>query len=259
MEPDDRSLIEAIVAQEPMLALPASPLAKADALLRWASGVIAWSNEPPAGIGDFAALSAGEMVSRVFKPRAGGVVCGGMAQFYRKLLALFDVPSLQLQCGFADGINHVTVLVPQGRRFHLFDPLFAGTYRPADAWGFLDLGAVLTGTPFVFRCHRAAPAILRRSEDVAATQARWRSRNVEAVWAQEPNAHGWVVAWVTSIDYQHRLVALPEDLAVLGIAREADLLSELIRRRVFSVAGEPADVAACTAMLADAGATLDLG
>lgn len=258
MQAGDRALIAAIVAREPVLALPASPLAKADALLRWASGVMCWNNDPPGGIDDFAALSACEMVDRVFAPRAGGVQCGGMAAFYRRLLDLFGVRSLLLQCGFADSVSHVTVLVPDAGKFHLFDPLFAGTYWPADAWGFRDLGAVLGGEPFVFRSHRAAPAILRRPDEVAPTQARWAARNVEASWTAAANAHGWVVAHVTSYDFQHRLVALPEDLATLGIAPEDDLISELIRRRVFNLVGDADDVAACAAMLGRAGASLDL-
>jgi hypothetical protein len=253
----DRALRDAIVTQEPVLGLPAGPLAQADALLRWASGVMTWSNAPIVGVADFAALSAGEMVDRVFGPRAGGVACGGMGVFYRRLLDLFGVPSVLLQCGFEDSINHVTVLVPADGRWFLFDPMFAGTYRPADAWGFLDLGAVLGGRPFVFRSHRAAPAMLRRPEDVAATKARWAARNVTACWTSEPNAHGWIVAWVTSVDYQHRLVALPEDLAALGIAPQDDLLSALVRRRVFALSGATDDVAACAAMLRQAGANLD--
>lgn len=256
MAPTDRALRATIVAQEPVTGLAAGPLATADALLRWVSGVVAWSNAQLDGIPDFAALSACEMVERVFAPRAGGVACGGMSAFYRRLLDLFDVRSVQLQCGFEAGVSHVTVLVPAEGRWYLFDPLFAGTYRPAGGWSFLDFEAVLAGAPFVFRCHRIAPAILRRPDEVTATKARWAARNVEACWEANPNAHGWVVAHVTAVDAQHRLVALREDIDALGIAPTDDLLSALVRRRVFNVTGTPDDVSDCTAMLARAGVLL---
>jgi hypothetical protein len=216
-----------------------------------------WTGEVPSGVTDFATLSAWQMVNDVFAPRAYGVMCGGMSVFFRRVLDLFGVSSLLLQCGFEDGVNHTTVLVPADGKFYLCDPMFSGTYRPAGEWSYLDLGAVLSGQPFVFRIHRAAPTILKRPEEVEPTKRRWRTRNVVASWEQSPNAFGWVAAHVSSYDFQYRLVALPEDLAALGIAPQDDLISELIRRRVFSVAGDPADVAACLSMLVASGASLD--
>jgi hypothetical protein len=258
MDDSDRALVATILACEPVLTLSVSPAEKADVLLRWASGVICWSNSPFAGSAEVGALGAGAMVERIFAPRAGGVQCGDMCRFYCRLLGLFDVHCVMAQCGFETGLNHVTVFVVDGDAFYLFDPMFSGTYRSADASDYCAFGDVLAGEACEFRCHRVAPTILRRPADVAATRARWAVRNVVANWTAEPNAHGWMIADVTQVDFQHRLVALPEEIAALGIAPEDDLISELIRRRVFNLVGGADDAAACAAMLGRAGVNLDL-
>jgi hypothetical protein len=258
MAAPDTSLTAAIVEREPALALPGSPIAKAESALRWASGVMTWNNEVPTHLPEFATLTARQMVEEVFLPRAYGVMCGGMAIFLCRILEQFAIRSLVVQCGYEAGVNHVTVLVPDRGKFFLFDPMFSGTYRPVGEWRHLDLAAVLRGESFVFRTNRAAPIILKRPEEVERTRLRWRDRNIEASWETEPNAFGWVAAYVASYDFQYRLVAQPEEIAALGMAPQDDFVSGLIRRRTFAVTGDPGDVERCIAMLGAAGANVDL-
>jgi hypothetical protein len=167
MAAPDTSLTAAIVEREPALALPGSPIAKAESALRWASGVMTWNNEVPTHLPEFATLTARQMVEEVFLPRAYGVMCGGMAIFLCRILEQFAIRSLVVQCGYEAGVNHVTVLVPDRGKFFLFDPMFSGTYRPVGEWRHLDLAAVLRGESFVFRTNRAAPIILKRPEEVS--------------------------------------------------------------------------------------------
>ena len=74
--------------------------------------------------------TASELYYDYFAVNRGGVFCGGAADFYRKVLALFDVPSSAVLFGDDSGdLRHVTVIVPfpdgEGTtQYRIFDPTF---------------------------------------------------------------------------------------------------------------------------------------
>ncbi len=73
---------------------------------------------------------ASELYYDFFAVNRGGVFCGGAADFYKKVLALFGIPSFPVLFGDDSGdLRHVTVLVPfsdgqGGTDYRIFDPSF---------------------------------------------------------------------------------------------------------------------------------------
>jgi hypothetical protein len=79
-------------------------------ILRWASPKIDWSGNPD--VLNTAGYDPGQLYFEFFQPNVNGVFCGGAADFYRKVLALFAIPAFEFDFGdTADGLTHATVVM----------------------------------------------------------------------------------------------------------------------------------------------------
>ncbi len=105
-------------------------------ILGWVAPKITFARGGETGPMDSYTRSASELYYDFFDARfnrrpRGGVFCGGAADFYQKVLALFSIPSHSVLFGTpAPGdIRHVTVLVPVpdghgGSEYRILDPTF---------------------------------------------------------------------------------------------------------------------------------------
>ena len=102
----------------------------AKAILSWVAPKITFARGGSTGPMDSYSRSASELYYDYFAIDRGGVFCGGAADFYKKVLALFGIPSFPILFGDDSGdLRHVTVLVPfsdgqGGTDYRIFDPSF---------------------------------------------------------------------------------------------------------------------------------------
>jgi len=93
-------------------------------------------------------LSASQIYYGVFKPNRGGVYCGGMSEFFNRILKLFGVDSFTWNFGdLRQDLTHVTVVVADhsgdDTRYFIFDPTFNLTLHDAASGELLDIEQLL--------------------------------------------------------------------------------------------------------------------
>lgn len=138
----DDALRAQLVAEIPGLerALAEDRLTAARLLLDWAANTLDWAQTAEIDRASSSAIllsSAASAYYEVYTRDAGGSFCGGAADFYDKVLKLFEFPSFIIHFGDQRaGLTHAVVLVPQKIgavwRFHVFDPTFNLSYRKRD-------------------------------------------------------------------------------------------------------------------------------
>ena len=114
--------------------------AAAKMIRRWASPRIDWSGNPD--LLNTAGYDASQLYYEFFQPDRTGVFCGGAADFFRKVLGLFAIPSFEFDFGDpADGLTHATVIMSF--------PNSDGTtdYRIVDPTFNMDFTLVPSGKP----------------------------------------------------------------------------------------------------------------
>jgi hypothetical protein len=109
----DSDLRSQILSETPGLqsALDAGDKWTAAKLLRgWAAPRIDWSGNPD--LLNTSGYDAGQLYYEFFQPNVNGVFCGGAADFFRKVLAIFAIPSFEFDFGdTTDGLTHATVIM----------------------------------------------------------------------------------------------------------------------------------------------------
>lgn len=240
-----------ILANSPEVAFQGSTLGRAAGVHRWVMGALAASAVDPEYDAKVHSMSPQEIWDEVLSVRRCGFHCGGMSIFFQKCLALFGIDSILVGCG-PDGATHVTVAVPADGKFYVFDPMFGLTYRESGTRAALDLESVLTGSVYEANCIKPYPVVLTPAANVAMRKQRWADREVTAIWEDTPNQFGLVAAHIVSFARPYRLMIERDSLAALGIAEDAEIVSELIAKRVRSYTG-PSKIEEFGAMLARAG------
>jgi hypothetical protein len=179
----------------------------------------------------------------IFVPHRGGVWCGGIARYYQKILAVFELPSLTVDIGYeGTELTHVTTLVDvmdQGaRRFYVLDPTFAAAYM--NAGGYVDLGDLLSGKRARFEMDPMSRVVLIPTADAPAFQMdvdRTRGRATCGPSSTLPGVSECVVA-----DHnRYNLVTMRRAMARKGLGSNGDFIISLIRHRVIAIHGSELD------------------
>lgn len=123
-----RDDLKARIEREAPDVASSSGLAKAIALLKWASNVADYSPRPELTPRDFESWLVEKMVYEFFDKDLGGVACGGHSVFFRHVLDLFGIDAFTINFGIPNSFaTHVTVVVPHGGEFYMLDPSFGVT------------------------------------------------------------------------------------------------------------------------------------
>lgn len=125
--PDEADLRAQVLAEAPGLAEAVDrgdDLAVSTAVMRWVGRRVAVPGGTPALKVVGRDRTAVELYYGHFANAEAGVHCSGIADFMRKVLALFDVPSFEVDFGDPAVYTHAVVLVPSRGDWYLFDPTF---------------------------------------------------------------------------------------------------------------------------------------
>lgn len=100
------------------------------ALQSWAASVSDYSHDPSLIPSDFEQREDFDALFEFFDKDLGGVSCGGMAVFARRVFQRFGIDAFTINYGVpGTRVTHVSLVVPYGDKFLLVDPTFGVFYR----------------------------------------------------------------------------------------------------------------------------------
>ncbi|MEQ1929579.1 MAG: hypothetical protein ABL957_03480 [Parvularculaceae bacterium] len=111
---------------------------QAIALLKWSANVANWAFHGDLTRGDVEAMAPEDALYNVFDAGVSGVMCGGQADFFAKVLREFGFDAFTVGFGIEGDLNHVSVILALNGSHYLLDPTFAGYYARDGAPAPLD-------------------------------------------------------------------------------------------------------------------------
>ncbi|MBI5321038.1 hypothetical protein [Bradyrhizobium sp.] len=247
----DEGLRDIIRAAIPGLneTLKVDRLAAAHKLVIWTARTVDLGESVPKFpnvVNAFPYLSASQLYDAVWKPDAGGALCGGFAIFFQKVLNLFGIDAFTIDIGFPGTfLTHVTTVLPvttgSGTSFYIFDPTFGGTYATRDG-RYVDLGSMLSQAADV---HFVAEPVMRtaiiKGKSPAIARKSYRKLGLAPKCRRSKDLRGYLVCDDLAYDRRFVLKAWSPLLRRHRISPKTDLILALLRHKVIS-STVPADL-----------------